>query len=368
MIKMRKILPVLLAFSLAVSCAEEGRDVTPSLEAEVPENGLSFASDPMVGAEFDVISSDDWYVTSKLDWLKIAPMSGRGGDPAKMLVVALKNTSSVNREGVFSINSGSIQKLVKVRQAAWSEADEHQATNDPDNPGENKRVPADPIPEPPPVAHDDPTDPAIIAWWTVGENDYMSAWNKSHNNCWTASGWIPADWPKDSEAVCRWYPGGDAARTYILSSDGNGHWAVKPTWENDIMEFTVPVSNLKAGDVISARFCIESRVATVPRYWMFEYSTDGSKWTATSTKSYTESGETFNATVKIAGTSKPFIVDESVKLSSAFSGDFKFRLRCINAKYACGGGVLTGPTAGSSLRFTPIANPEQYGIAIYLNK
>ena len=329
----------------------------------------AFEADPKTAVELSVTSPVNWTSMNKLDWVRIIPSSGGAGRTTKVLVMADENPFLKARDGVISFSAGVDQVILRVSQRPGLES---VLQTDPDNPAENIiGEPVVPPPFDPGGTHKNPTDPAVIAWWTLGENDYMYAWNQSLGNAWIGSGWIKADWPDKSEAIMDWHLGTDTKteRTYILSSDGNGHWAVKPTWEGDNLVITVPVNGFERNDVITIRFGM-SGVASVPKYWLLDYSLDGTSWTTLSPQTFKEGTDSFTATVRLSGAGNVYDVDESFTLTSDYSGDVRFRLMATHAKYQTGGGTGSGPTSGSSLRIRPMSANygSQKGLAVFVNK
>ena len=365
---MKRFRYILIGAMLVLGC-KSGNGPELPLSINGAEETTVLEADPMKAVELSLSCGDDWSCYNKQEWIVVTPSSGCAGKDIKVLLTAEQNLSAKSREGIISFNAGKEQVRLKIQQNAMTPG---EARRDPDDPEDNSIGEPEPNPFiPGGKPHQNPTDEAIIAWWTLGENDYMKEWNDKWDNSWIGSGWVITDWPEDCEARASWHLGTDTTtkRTYILSSDGNGHWAVKPTWEGDYLLLEIPVKELLKGDVITLRTGM-SGISSVPRYWIVEWSLDGKNWTATSLKTYTVSKDSFEATVKLPGSQELYDLDESFTLSKNFSGTVSFRISITHAKYQTGGGTGTKPSDGSSIRFRPMSDAygKQSGIAVYRNK
>lgn len=361
---MKKFTLVTMITLLVFGCSPEAGYDVPFAVAGA-EGAITFEADPKNAMEITITSPVNWSSSCKQDWVSVVPASGGAGRPVRVLVVAGENNEMKGREGMITFSAGSEMITIRVKQNACSEKTD---PSDPDNPADNTVGEPEDKPFNPGGEHEIPEDNSIIAWWTLGDNDYMSEWNQKNGNCWIGSGWVPADYPEGSTAVARWHIGTDnSARTYILSSDGNGHWAVKPTWEGDNLVLTVPVNGLEKNDRITVRFGM-SGVAVVPRYWILEYSLDGSSWTTLNPQTFTVSDDSFTASIKLASASTTYNVNESFVLQDDYSGDLLIRVMATHAKYQTGGGTASAPTAGSAVRFRPITSGDgQKGISVHVN-
>ncbi|MDD6252476.1 MAG: BACON domain-containing carbohydrate-binding protein [Bacteroidales bacterium] len=193
----------------------------------------------------------------------------------------------------------------------------------------------------------------LIASWTVGDNDFMTDWNSKNGNCWTYEGRIPADRPSGSSAEASWHSGDNvsATRTFIISSDLAGHWAVKPTWKNDYMQFDVPLDAVEEGDSLRFRAALQSNVSTVPKDWTVEI--------------LRESGWIEDNVVRISAMKTPYPVEAGLRITPELKlkGSISVRIRCCGTM-SVGGEELSSPSSGSALRFVPYPSPDNDDVSI----
>ena len=271
-----------------------------------------YADIPMEGGslEMEVFADEDWTV-SVPEWASASPDGGAAYETSRLMISCGANGTGSERRGEVTVRTGS----------GWKETFT--------------------------ITQSYRLQEAAIACWTVGDNDFMTDWNSKNGNCWTYEGRIPADRPSGSSAVASWHSGDNvsAARTFIISSDLAGHWAVKPTWKNDYMQFDVPLDAVEEGDSLRFRAALQSNVSTVPKDWVVEI--------------LRESGWIEDKVVSIAAMKTPYPVEAGLRITPELKreGILSVRIRCCGTM-SVGGEELSSPSSGSALRFVPYPSPD----------
>lgn len=145
---------------------------------------------------------------------------------------------------------------------------------------------------------------------------------------------MSADKPAGTTAYGQWQKVNttpDYTTSFIISSDGLGHYAIKQIWTDDYLEFIIPVKDFAAGSAVNIRFAM-SGVATAPRYWAVEYFDHGT-WKFTSSQEYTYSnnGSLVTATYEITKANGVVDVSETARFTEAVdNGSIRFRIRCAD--------------------------------------
>lgn len=296
------------------------------------DNTLAFPEAPEAPAALQILCNRNWTVIKEgLDWLTVAPESGTAGTvPADITLTASKNTGDV-RTGTLTIRADDPaleDVVITVSQEAKS------------------------------------LEP--IAWWTLSDE----ALKQYSGDNWLTGGRMFADKPAGTTAYGQWNKVNDApvyTPEYIISSKGEGHYAVKRIWTDDNLEFTVPVKDFAAGSAVNFRFSM-SGVATAPKYWTVEYFDQGT-WKPTSSQEfiYAKNGLHVTATYELTKANAVTNVNETARFAEAVGdGVIRFRIRCASG--ACqtdGKSVPTEPGSASTIRIRQLSTGGLDAIAFY---
>ena len=296
-------------------------------------NTIEFPEVPEAPAALQILCNRNWTVVKEgLDWLTVTPESGTpSAAPADVTLTASQNTGKA-RTGTLTIHPDDPaleDVVITVSQKAKS------------------------------------LEP--IAWWTLTDE----ALKKYSGDNWLTGGRMFADKPAGTTAYGQWNKVNDApvyTPEYIISGDGNGHYAVKPIWTDDNLEFTIPVKNFAAGQAVNIRYGMRA-VAKAPKYWTVEYFDQGT-WKATSTKEfiYSKNQVHLTATYELTKANAVTNVNETARFTEAVDdGVIRFRIRCANGTCQVDGkAVLTEPSAGSTFRICQWSTKDLDAIAFYL--
>ena len=317
-----------LSVCLALGSCEGPREeiVSPEiiLEGERTDS-LFLDAKPGESRYLTISCGDSWEAVASDPWIILTPSRGKASVKKTVYVTALENGGITARKGSIVFSSRKESATVGLCQMS----DYVPPVDQPQEPG------------------DTPSDvkETILAWWTVGDNDFMTSWNSGNGYCWTENGCIPADKPSGSKAVAKWNIGSstaDVARTFIISSDLAGHWAVKPTWLDDNLAFSVPLEGAAAQDTVLVRLAIKTNVTSVPKYWTTEYCDASGDWKTLTDYAFPSIKKAVN-------------IDERIVLGSEdiAKGVLDFRLRCSDASVGADGKTLETYAASSALRFCP---------------
>ena len=127
---------------------------------------------------------------------------------------------------------------------------------------------------------------------------------------------------------------------------GTGQPYVTGVWPGDYWEFTFPVRNVPAGNVVT--FSALHRISgTGQKYWRMDWSVDGTTWTPVKAlETETETGTNAQYT-HIAPTSD-ILLTEFFKLPEAIAeGDVRIRFTCVANWQGNGKGALKAPNGGT---------------------
>ena len=288
------------------------------------ENNVLLSHNPEQSFALQVLSNRNWNVSkSNLDWLTVSPDSGTAAsNPIEVMLSAEQNTGK-ERIGTLTLHS-----------------------EDP----ELKDLVITVIQEAKPNT--------LLAWWTVGNEQILLDKDKNSPN-WTKDGVMIADLPTGTTASGEWhrmnpddlYP---ASMSYIISSDGKGHYAIKPIWTDDYLEFTIPVKEFVAGSMVNIRFGI-SGTNPAPKYWFIEYWDEG-QWKPTGTESFTyANGDKVTATFQLGKQNVVSNIDVTATFTEAITnGEIHIRLRCASGPHRVQNTTpLKAPNQSSTLRLRP---------------
>ena len=127
---------------------------------------------------------------------------------------------------------------------------------------------------------------------------------------------------------------------------GTGQPYITGAWPGDYWEFTVPLKNVPAGNVVT--FTALHRISgTGQKYWRMDWSIDGTTWTPVKPlETETETGTNAQYT-HIAPTSD-IEISESFKLPQAVAdGTLQIRFTCVANWQGNGNGALAAPNGGT---------------------
>ncbi len=127
---------------------------------------------------------------------------------------------------------------------------------------------------------------------------------------------------------------------------GTGQPYITGAWPGDYWEFSVPLKNVPAGNVVT--FTALHRISgTGQKYWRMDWSLDGTAWTPVKPlETETETGTNAQYT-HIAPTSD-IEISESFKLPEAVAdGTLRIRFTCVANWQGNGKGALTAPNGGT---------------------
>jgi hypothetical protein len=127
---------------------------------------------------------------------------------------------------------------------------------------------------------------------------------------------------------------------------GTGQPYITGAWPGDYWEFTVPLKNVPAGNVVT--FTALHRISgTGQKFWRMDWSVDGTTWTPVKPlETETETGTNAQYT-HIAPTSDVEIT-ESFELPEAVAdGTLKIRFTCVANWQGNGKGALSAPNGGT---------------------
>ena len=127
---------------------------------------------------------------------------------------------------------------------------------------------------------------------------------------------------------------------------GTGQPYITGAWPGDYWEFTVPLKNVAAGNVVT--FTALHRISgTGQKYWRMDWSIDGTTWTPVKPlETETETGT--NAQYTHIAPSSDVEISESFKLPVAVAdGTLQIRFTCVANWQGNGKGALAAPNGGT---------------------
>ena len=127
---------------------------------------------------------------------------------------------------------------------------------------------------------------------------------------------------------------------------GTGQPYITGAWPGDYWEFTVPLKNVAAGNVVT--FTALHRISgTGQKYWRMDWSIDGTTWTPVKPlETETETGT--NAQYTHIAPSSDVEISESFKLPVAVAdGMLQIRFTCVANWQGNGKGALAAPNGGT---------------------
>ena len=136
----------------------------------------------------------------------------------------------------------------------------------------------------------------------------------------------------------------NAKKSHLIGSTGQPY--ITGAWPGDYWEFTVPLKNVPAGNVVT--FTALHRISgTGQKYWRMDWSIDGTTWTPVKPlETETETGT--NAQYTHIAPSSDTEITESFKLPEAVAdGTLQIRFTCVANWQGNGKGALAAPNGGT---------------------
>ncbi len=292
-------------------------------------NTIKFPEVPEASVTLQILCNRNWTVIKEgLDWLTVTPESGTTSpDPVEVTLTASQNTGKA-RTGTLTIHPDDPELddiVITVSQEA-----------------------------------------KLLAWWTLTDE----ALKENSGENWTKNGKMIADKPAGTAAYGQWNKVNDApayTTKYIISSKGEGHYAIQKFWTDDNLEFSIPVKDFAAGSAVNIRYAM-SGVASAPRYYMVEYF-DAGAWKPTSSKSYTFEGDgaQVTATYELPAGNSVVDVNETARFTEAVAdGVIRLRIRCVSGAYLINNTVVTAPGRSPTIRIRQWSTGDNDAISFYL--
>ena len=136
----------------------------------------------------------------------------------------------------------------------------------------------------------------------------------------------------------------NAKKSHLIG--GTGQPYITGAWPGDYWEFTVPLKNVAAGNVVT--FTALHRIsATGHKYWRMDWSVDGTTWTPVKPlETETETGTNAQYT-HIAPTSDVEISESFTLPEAVADGTLRIRFTCVANWQGNGKGALAAPNGGT---------------------
>ena len=136
----------------------------------------------------------------------------------------------------------------------------------------------------------------------------------------------------------------NAKKSHLIG--GTGQPYITGAWPGDYWEFTVPLKNVAAGNVVT--FTALHRIsATGHKYWRMDWSIDGTTWTPVKPlETETETGTNAQYT-HIAPTSDVEISESFTLPEAVADGTLRIRFTCVANWQGNGKGALAAPNGGT---------------------
>lgn len=317
---------------LVVTVRQEAYRDDPMLTVSGADaNRIDFPQTPDAPCGLQIRCNRNWTVTkTDLDWLDVSPEAGTPStDPAGVTLTAEPNDGEA-RSGTLTI------------RAADPALDEVVIT----------------------VSQEAKGNP-LLAWWTLSDEVL-----KTVNSDWPASGKILPDQPAGTTAYGVWNhvaTTSEYTTKFIISSDGNGHYAIQQVWTDDNLEFVVPVREFAAGTAVNFR-CAMSGTGTAPKYWTVEYF-DEERWKIVRPQQFTfPVGDlSKTATYELPKANETVDIDETIVFTRPIAdGSIRVRIRCADG--ACrtdGKSLLTKPGSAGTIRLRQWSSGEHNAISFH---
>ena len=375
-------------------------------DIQVDPELLTFNGTPGAPKELKVVSDYDWTITTAYDWLHLDVEGGVAGEETTVTVTCDESELPELREGTIRIVSEDSEKVVHVVQSAagqmldpfisvttgnllevdaeegtsdirvqynteyeyavdadwltltpsgtralveWDEYVLSRTANESEAPrtgtirffNESKKLEAvvTVVQEGKEVIFDN----NLIQWGFDASlmGDYKDSFEKDNNFKANIAGVGSLSWTSLPENIAL-----DTGGKKSQVIGGTGQPYITGAWPGDYWEFTVPLKNVPAGNVVT--FTALHRISgTGQKYWRMDWSLDGTAWTPVKPlETETETGTNAQYT-HIAPTSD-IEISESFKLPEAVAdGTLRIRFTCVANWQGNGKGALTAPNGGT---------------------
>ena len=375
-------------------------------DIQVDPELLTFNGTPGAPKELKVVSDYDWTITTAYDWLHLDVEGGVAGEETTVTVTCDESELPELREGTIRIVSEDSEKVVHVVQSAagqmldpfisvttgnllevdaeegtsdirvqynteyeyavdadwltltpsgtralveWDEYVLSRTANESEAPrtgtirffNESKKLEAvvTVVQEGKEVIFDN----NLIQWGFDASlmGDYKDSFEKDNNFKANIAGVGSLSWTSLPENIAL-----DTGGKKSQVIGGTGQPYITGAWPGDYWEFTVPLKNVPAGNVVT--FTALHRISgTGQKYWRMDWSLDGTTWTPVKPlETETETGTNAQYT-HIAPTSD-IEISESFKLPEAVAdGTLRIRFTCVANWQGNGKGALTAPNGGT---------------------
>ena len=400
-----------------------GIDEDPvSADIRVDPELLTFNGSPGAPKELKVVSDYDWTITTAYDWLHFDVEGGVAGEETTVAVTCDESELSELREGTIRIVSEDSEKVVHVVQSAagqmldpfisvttgnllevdaeegtsdirvqynteyeyavdadwltltpagsralvdWDEYVLTRTANESEAPrtgtirfyNEAKKLEAvvTVVQEGKEVIFDN----NLIQWGFDGTlmGAYKDSFEKDNNFKANIAGVGSLSWTSLPENIAL---DKNAKKSQVIG--GTGQPYITGAWPGDYWEFSVPLKNVSAGNVVT--FTALHRISgTGQKYWRMDWSIDGTTWTPVKPlETETETGTNAQYT-HIAPTSD-IEISESFKLPQAVAdGTLQIRFTCVANWQGNGNGALAAPNGGTHRWSGAIENGPKITIA-----
>ena len=353
-------------------------------DIQVDPDLLTFNGTPGAPKELKVTSDYDWTISTAYDWLHLDVESGVAGEETTVTVTCDESELAELREGTIRIVSEDSEKVVHVVQSAagqmldpfisvttgnlledadwltlapagtralveWDEYVLTRTANESEAPrtgtirfyNEAKKLEAvvTVVQEGKEVIFDN----NLIQWGFDASlmDAYKDSFEKENNFKANIAGVGSLSWHDLPENVAL-----DAGGKKSHVIGGTGQPYITGAWPGDYWEFTVPLKNVAAGNVVT--FTALHRISgTGQKYWRMDWSIDGTTWTPVKPlETETETGT--NAQYTHIAPSSDVEISESFKLPVAVAdGTLQIRFTCVANWQGNGKGALAAPNGGT---------------------
>ena len=375
-------------------------------DIQVDPDLLTFNGTPGAPKELKVMSDYDWTISTAYDWLHLDVESGVAGEETTVTVTCDESELAELREGTIRIVSEDSEKVVHVVQSAagqmldpfisvttgnllevdaeegtsairvqynteyeyavdadwltlapagtralveWDEYVLTRTANESEAPrtgtirfyNEAKKLEAvvTVVQEGKEVIFDN----NLIQWGFDASlmDAYKDSFEKENNFKANIAGVGSLSWHDLPENVAL-----DAGGKKSHVIGGTGQPYITGAWPGDYWEFTVPLKNVAAGNVVT--FTALHRISgTGQKYWRMDWSIDGTTWTPVKPlETETETGT--NAQYTHIAPSSDVEISESFKLPVAVAdGTLQIRFTCVANWQGNGKGALAAPNGGT---------------------
>ena len=290
------------------------------------------------GATVEVSANTAWRVTSTESWITVSPASGTGN--GVITISASVNTSLAARTATVTVASTEVELLaedIAVSQETYVDP----SADGVDLYNEKMVWPCD-----------------NQAWAKQTSPDFAHA---NQNGAVSGAGtgvFYPDSHAETAEEKEKFYAkfvkannGQSYTTTFIISVEGN--FAFKKIWDDDAIEFHMPVQGIQKGNILHFDFGLQATKATAA-YYRAEASFDGgAHWLTFNTgETYTPAtGVTANAKIQKAPTPYPFHGTLAAP-ETLSKQELIVRIVVVKAGTVISGSPVTTPSTGT-LRLVP---------------